>query len=105
MLASFWLLFPALVSLARAGNVTYDDIAPNWSFSPTSVFGAISAGKPCSACTSQPNPEFAKGGTWRDCTQQGTATLRFTGVGVTLYTICPGKSRPGHIVQVSERVF
>jgi len=98
MLAFILLLLSALVLLARAANITYDDTAPGWTFSPTSVFGAISGDKPCAECTSQPNPALAMHQTWRDCTQQGTATLRFTGVGVTLYTICPGPHQGGHYI-------
>ncbi|KAH7090104.1 hypothetical protein BKA62DRAFT_725704 [Auriculariales sp. MPI-PUGE-AT-0066] len=72
------LLLSSLVGLASAAIVAIDDRDAAWSFSPESKFGEFSKDFLCPDCTSNP-----------DATRP-TATLHFTGVGVTLYTICPG---------------
>jgi len=88
----------ALSSLvvSQAKNISIDDTEDAWSFEPVSYFGSVSTAAPCNECTSQPDSRQAFHGTWRDCVKRGTATLTFEGVGVTVYTICPGTSIQAH---------
>lgn len=77
---------------ARALNVTIDDVdLAAWTYLPAQdAWGALSAENACSDCQSQPDPLQTFGGTWHDCSKDGSATLKFTGTAVTIYTICPG---------------
>ncbi|EJD43914.1 hypothetical protein AURDEDRAFT_185238 [Auricularia subglabra TFB-10046 SS5] len=86
-----FLLGSALVLGARALNVTIDDTdAGAWTYLPAEAWGGLSATNACTDCQSQPDPLKTFDGTWHDCSEDGSATLNFTGTAVTIYTICPG---------------
>lgn len=40
----------AIATLSRANNVTIDDTNQLWTYTPTAVWGPISASKPCPSC-------------------------------------------------------
>ncbi|KZV92617.1 hypothetical protein EXIGLDRAFT_768834 [Exidia glandulosa HHB12029] len=82
--------------LVSGKNITVDDTSPQWSFTPkVGVWGVISKEEPCVPCQSQPDADRAFAGTWHDATGEGSAILSFTGVGATVYAICPGPHAGG----------
>lgn len=64
-----------------------------WSFQPATAWGSFSgpAGNLCASCLVQPDPAQTHDGTWSDTTTAGaSATLTFSGVGLSVFTFCPG---------------
>ncbi|KZV84548.1 hypothetical protein EXIGLDRAFT_284074 [Exidia glandulosa HHB12029] len=60
-----------------------------WSFD--GQWGHFSAASPCPSCLAQPDPAQVQDGTWSDTSTEGaSATLVFTGVGLSVFNFCPG---------------
>ncbi|KAH7107293.1 hypothetical protein BKA62DRAFT_791019 [Auriculariales sp. MPI-PUGE-AT-0066] len=88
-LVALGLLSLPTLTLAAAGDITYDDTDPAWVYTPSNSWGAISDKNLCDACNTKPDPTKVHGGTWHDLSKGGSAQLSFVGSGIVVYAVCP----------------